>query len=55
MNDATPVPSARPRHIWPWFVVAFVILGVVLCVLAIRGEAQRVREQRQFEIPAQGQ
>ena len=55
MNDAPEVPTAKKRYTWPWILAAFVILGVVLCVFAVRREAQRVREQRQFVMPAQAQ
>jgi hypothetical protein len=35
------------RYRWPWVVLGFFLLGVTLTVLAVRREAQRVREQRE--------
>jgi len=34
------------RYRWPWFVLGFFLLGVVLTVVTVRREAQRVKEQR---------
>jgi F0F1-type ATP synthase assembly protein I len=43
--------SAPPRrHLWPWIVLAFVVLGFALAILSVKQEAQRVREQRQFQM-----
>jgi hypothetical protein len=44
-----PSASAEPpRHYrWPWFVLGFFLLGVTLTVVAVRREAQRVKEQRE--------
>jgi F0F1-type ATP synthase assembly protein I len=35
------------RYRWPWFVLAFFLLGVTLTVIAVRREVQRVKEQRE--------
>jgi len=55
MNDSTDPTAPKPRHIWPWFLVALVILGVILSVLGIRGQMARVREQRQTQMPSSAQ
>ena len=44
--DADNSTNALRRYRWPWFVLGFFLLGVVLTVVAVRREAQRVREQR---------
>lgn len=51
MSDLlNPTPS-KPRHVWPWLVAVLVLVGLLLATLAIRREAQRVRQQRQFQMP----
>jgi len=56
MNDSINAQrAARPRYVWPWIVAAAVILGIILSVLGIRHEVQRVREQRQMQMPSSGQ
>lgn len=54
MNDSVNPEQARQKYIWPWIVAALVVLGIVLSVLGIRHEAQRVREQRQMQMPSSG-
>jgi F0F1-type ATP synthase assembly protein I len=45
--DQSPSENSPPRRYrWPWFVLAFFLLGVVLTVLTVRREVQRVKEQR---------
>lgn len=51
MSNSLEPPPRKPGHAWPWIVVAFVLVGVLLATLAIRREAQRIREQRQFQLP----
>jgi hypothetical protein len=51
MENTTRPAENKPRHVWPWFVAAAVIVAVVLAVAAIRAEAIRVKQQRQFSIP----
>jgi hypothetical protein len=51
MNDSTSLAPAKTRRLWPWFVVTLVVVGVILSALAIRREAQRIKEQRQFQMP----
>jgi len=55
MNDSTNVPPIKQHHVWPWIVAAFLGLGVVLAVIGLRQEAQRVREYRQLQVPHSGQ
>jgi hypothetical protein len=51
---ATNHPSeTKPRYVWPWFIAAAVIVAVIIAVFAIRAEAIRVKQQRQFAIPEQ--
>lgn len=51
MEDTTPAVENKPRYVWPWFIAAAVIVAVVLAVAAIRAEANRVKQQKQFSIP----
>jgi F0F1-type ATP synthase assembly protein I len=51
MSEPTTLPPAKQRYIWPWILVALVIVGMTLAVFAIRNEAHRVREQRQEQMP----
>jgi len=52
MDDPTNLPPAKRRHVWPWLVAMLVIVGLLLAVVAIRKEARRVQEQRQFQMPS---
>jgi len=49
-----PDNSAKPRHHWPWFVLGFVLLGVVLAVLWMTAEVRRAKERRAYIIPDSG-
>lgn len=49
MSDPTPNVEPRRRYVWPWFVAAAVVLGLVICVLAIKHEADRVRLQKELQ------
>ena len=51
MEEANQPTEVKPRYVWPWFLAAAVILAIVLAALAIRAEANRIREQRQFSFP----
>jgi hypothetical protein len=51
MENTTRSTETKPRYVWPWFIAAAVIVAVVIAVLAIRAEANRVKQQRQFSIP----
>jgi hypothetical protein len=54
METAPPPASAPPRHAWPWFVLLFVALGVVLAVLWMTAEVRRTKERRAYIIPDSG-
>jgi F0F1-type ATP synthase assembly protein I len=41
----------KKRFIWPWIVAAMVLLGITLAVVWVRREAQRIQNQRQYQIP----
>lgn len=48
MNE-TPAPTeTKPRYTWPWFVAALVLAAVVITVLSVRREAQRVQQQQEL-------
>lgn len=51
MEDTNHPAETKPRYVWPWYIAAAVIVAVVIAVLAIRAEANRVKQQRQFTIP----
>ena len=51
MNESGDQGAAKPRYLWPWIVAALVILGLVIAVVSVRQEAQRIREQRQPQMP----
>ncbi|MGC3959267.1 MAG: hypothetical protein QM813_15390 [Verrucomicrobiota bacterium] len=57
MSEAISSTETKPRYTWPWFVGAAVLLAVAVAVLAVKREAQRVKErkelQQQFAPPAQ--
>jgi hypothetical protein len=42
----------RRRYIWPWFVLAAVVLAVVLAVLWLSVAIERTRRQREWNNPA---
>jgi hypothetical protein len=37
---------------WPWFLAAAVAVATVIAVFAIRSEANRVKTERLYQIPA---
>ena len=47
-NETAPPPR---RHVWPWFVLGAVLLGVALAVLWVSAEARRTQARRQYYIP----
>jgi hypothetical protein len=51
MDDQLASAAPPRRYLWPWIVLGFFLLGVVLTVTAVRREAQRVREQRIPTLP----
>ena len=50
MNEPLNEPP-KPKYKWPWFVLAFVILGIVLAVMWVAIAAKKVEEQRDFGQP----
>lgn len=48
MDEANSSGEARPHYRWPWLVGATVLLAVVIAVLAVRREAQRVKERKEL-------
>jgi len=46
VTDQPTSPESPRRYRWPWFVLGFFLLGVTLTVIAVRREAERVKEQR---------
>jgi len=51
MNESGDQTPAKPRYIWPWIVAGLVVLGIVIAVMSVRQEAQRIKEQRQPQMP----
>lgn len=47
MSDAQPGPR-KPGYVWPWFLLAGFLLGVVLAVIWLTAEVRRVKERRQY-------
>ncbi len=47
----TPLPEARRTYVWPWFLLAAVVLGIVLAVIWVAREAQRTQRLRQWNSP----
>jgi len=45
----TPEPSQNPRRLWPWLVLAGVILAAVLAYFWISAEVRRVRHYQRFD------
>jgi len=43
--------AAQPsrRHVWPWFVLAALILGGVLAVIWMRAEIRRMELRRSYQ------
>ena len=47
-----PLPAARPRYRWPWFVLGAIILAILLAILWMSKEIGRVRRIRDLNTPA---
>ena len=48
----TPTEHAeKPKYIWPWFVLGFVILGILLAVFWVGLAAKKVADQRETDSP----
>jgi hypothetical protein len=50
-NDQPPPSGPRPRYKWPWFVLAAVVLAIVLAVLWMSKEVERLRQIRDANSP----
>lgn len=46
MNDDPKIPNGNRRHLWPWFALAAVILGIVLAFLWMSVAVRKVRDSR---------
>ena len=44
--------NARPRYVWPWFVLAAFLLAIVLAVLWMSQEIRRTRWIRDANSPS---
>lgn len=54
MNDVAPATERKPRYLWPWFLLAALLLGVAIAILSVRSEVDRIKTQRSLEAPGQG-
>ena len=41
----------KPKYIWPWFVLGFVVLGILLAVFWVALAAKKIEQQRDFNAP----
>jgi len=53
MNETNDIPQ-KPRYVWPWFVLAALLLGVTLAIVWMSLEVQRTRERREWNPPSAG-
>jgi hypothetical protein len=45
------IPAGKKnRHVWPWFVLAGLILGILLAILWMSKEVTRTRQNREMNI-----
>lgn len=51
MADPQQNPEPRPQYRWPWFVAAAVVLAIVLAVLWMNKEVQRIKRIREANPP----
>lgn len=49
MGETAQPIATKPRYVWPWFLAAALLLGITICVLAIKHEAERVRLQKELQ------
>ena len=42
-------PTAIPRRIWPWFVLAALVLGAVLAFVWVSAEVRRIKNIERFD------
>ena len=46
MDPSPETSPARPRYKWPWFVLAFLLLGLALAVIWMSSDVRRVQDYR---------
>jgi hypothetical protein len=44
-------PAAKPRYTWPWFVLSAVLLAILLAILWMSKEVERMRRIRDANAP----
>jgi hypothetical protein len=44
-------PPSKQRYIWPWFVLAAVLLGIVLAIVWMSFEIKRTKRIRDLNAP----
>lgn len=49
MSETTSSLEPPRRYTWPWFLAAALLLGLGICVFAIKREADRVRLQKELQ------
>ena len=49
MDEPTPSTEIKPRYTWPFYLAAALLLGLVICVVAVKREADRVRAQKELQ------
>ena len=52
-NDAATVKEGltQRRYVWPWLVLAAVLLAVALAILWMRHEVKRIEQSRDLNAP----
>jgi F0F1-type ATP synthase assembly protein I len=55
MDNSTQSAAPKPRYVWPWYLAAAVVLGIVIAVFSIRAEANRIKLQRSLQMPTADQ
>lgn len=48
MGEALHPTESKPRYTWPWFLAAAVLVAVIIAVVAVKREADRVRTQKEL-------
>jgi F0F1-type ATP synthase assembly protein I len=49
MDEPTSSTETKPRYTWPFYLAAALLLGLVICVVAVKREADRVRAQKELQ------
>ena len=44
-------PLQKPKYLWPWFVLAAIVLGILLAILWLSREVERTRRLRDSNAP----